>query len=57
MAKRPRPQLVTYTCRCGKACEAAVDSRLALLALCEACQDKRYADLVAAARGKAVAGG
>lgn len=42
MAKRG--QLCAYTCtQCGKACEAAPTSVLALLGLCQEHQDARYA--------------
>jgi DNA-directed RNA polymerase subunit RPC12/RpoP len=44
VAKRQQPQIVSYACgHCQKKCEAAADSRLGLLQLCDGCQAKRFA--------------
>ena len=40
MSKLPQPA-IPYQCKCGKACAAPIDSRLALLAICQACLDER----------------
>jgi hypothetical protein len=33
--------IASYQCKCGKACAAPIDSRLALLKLCQACCEER----------------
>jgi len=38
-----KPTVTSYSCSCGKACRAPIDHVLALLAICEDCQAKRYA--------------